>query len=274
MRHWVIASLLCLCTGFSQAQSTLLKRLGTQNEARGWQAVGRLDIANRGFCSGTLIAPDLVLTAAHCVYDKSTGVAYLPKDFVFKAGLRDGKVAAERQIVAVAAHDGYKPTEPLSAKNVSHDVALLRLSRPIPFSEMDPFALHTDVVKNGPVSVVSYGQGRADAQSRQRECQMTDRQRDVLVFDCEVTFGSSGAPVFSHLNGRGRVISIISGMAQICGKKVALGMYLPPLIAQLKAKLRSTAFTSSIAPAPKVRRLGVGAPHSNTGAKFIKLGGS
>jgi|TARA_B110000908_G_scaffold20909_1_gene23436 hypothetical protein len=51
-------------------------------------------------------------------------------------------------------------------------------------------------------------------------------------------------------------------------------MYLPPLIAQLKAKLRSTAFTSSIAPAPKVRRLGVGAPRSNTGAKFIKLGGS
>ncbi len=80
---------------------------------------------------------------------------------------------------------------------------------------MDPFALHTDVVKNGPVSVLSYGRGRgrADAQSRQRECQMTDRQRDVLVFDCEVTFGSSGAPVFSHLNGRGRVISFISGMA-------------------------------------------------------------
>ena len=274
MKHWAITCFLCLCAGFAQAQSTSLKRLGTQNEARGWQAVGRLDIANRGFCSGTLIAPDLVLTAAHCVYDKSTGAAYLPKDFVFKAGLRDGKVAAERQIVAVAAHEGYKPTEPLSAKNVSHDVALLRLSRPIPFSEMDPFALHTDVVKNGPVSVVSYGRGRADAQSRQRECQMTDRQRDVLVFDCEVTFGSSGAPVFSHLNGRGRVISVISGMAQIHGKKVALGMYLPPLIAQLKAKLRSTAFTSSIAPAPKVRRLGVGAPRSNTGAKFIRLGGS
>jgi hypothetical protein len=52
---------------------------------------------------------------------------------------------------------------PLSAKNVNHDVALLKLSSPIPFSEMDPFALHTDVVKNGPVSVVSYG--HADAQS-------------------------------------------------------------------------------------------------------------
>ena len=35
---------------FAQADSTNLKKLETQNEARGWQAVGRLDIANSGFC--------------------------------------------------------------------------------------------------------------------------------------------------------------------------------------------------------------------------------
>jgi len=274
MKHFIITSFLCLSAGFAQAGSSNLKKLETQNEARGWQAVGRLDIANSGFCSGTLIAPDLVLTAAHCVYDRTTGAAYKPKDFVFRAGLREGKAAAERRIVGVAAHDGYVPMEPLSAKNVSHDLALLQLSSPIPFSEMDPFALHIDVVKNGPVSVVSYGRGRADAQSRQRECQMMDRQENVLVFDCDVTYGSSGAPVFSHLNGRGRVVSVISGMAQINGKKVALGMYLPPLIADLKSQLRSTSYTPSIKSAPKVRRLGVGKTRNNTGAKFIKLSGS
>jgi protease YdgD len=274
MKLKIITFLFCLNAGMGQAQSTNLKSLDTQNEARGWQAVGRLDIGNRGFCSGTLIAPDLVLTAAHCVYDRETGAAYNPSDFVFRAGLRSGKAAADRKISAIAAHDGYKPTERLSAKNVAHDVALLKLSRPIPFSEMDPFALHNDVVRKGPVSIVSYGKGRADAQSRQRECQMTDRQDDVLIFDCDVTFGSSGAPVFSHLNGRGRVISVISGMTQVNGKKVALGMYLPPLIAQLKTELRSISYTPSIAPTPKVRRLGVGKTRNNTGAKFIKLSGS
>ena len=96
----LIAYLLCLNADFTQADNTNLKKLERQNKARGWQAVGRLDIANSGFCSGTLIASDLVLTAAHCVYNRTTGVAYTPKDFVFRAGLREGKSAAERRIVA------------------------------------------------------------------------------------------------------------------------------------------------------------------------------
>ena len=34
---------------------------------RQWQAVGRID-TGPGFCTGTLIAADLVLTAAHCLF--------------------------------------------------------------------------------------------------------------------------------------------------------------------------------------------------------------
>ena len=143
-----------------------------------------------------------VLKAAHCVYDRTTRDAYSPKDLVFNAGLQDGKAAYMRGISAIAAHNGNDSTEALSAKNVSHDVALLRLSSPIPFSEMDPFALHTDVVKNGPVCCILWSWARR-CTVPSRECQMTDRQDDVLIFDCDVTFRPSGAPVFSHLNARG-----------------------------------------------------------------------
>ena len=83
--------------------------------------------------------------------------------------------------------------------------------------------------------------------------------------------GSSEAPAFSHWNGRDRVVFVISGMMQINGKKVALGMYLPPLIADLKSQLRSTSYTPSVKSPPKVRRLGVAEKSNNTGAKFIEL---
>ena len=96
----------------------------------------------------------------------------------------------------------------------------------------------------------------------------------MLIFDCDVTYGSSGAPVFPTSNGRGRVVSVVSGMTTINGKKVALGMYLSPLIADLKLELRSTSYTPSVTASPKVRRIGVGKTRNDTGAKFIKLSGS
>jgi protease YdgD len=266
-----LALILCLLGTVASAQNTNLKRLDTENEARSWQAVGRLELAGRGFCTATLIAPDTVLTAAHCVYDSATGEPHRAENLVFRAGLRDGQAAATRSIAKIAAHPKFDPIGPLNFQNVSHDVALLRLSNPIPSSELNWFALHTDRVSPGPVSVVSYGKGRAEAQSRQRQCQMLERQDTVMAFDCDVTFGSSGAPVFSHLNGRGRVVSVISGMTTFNGKKVALGMYLPPLVAELKTILRTGAGPK---PTARIRRLTVGSGNSTTGAKFVKAPGS
>ena len=56
-----------LATGLSAQSPTGLVKLGDRDDLLGWEAVGRLDQEGVGFCTGTLIAPDLVLTAAHCV---------------------------------------------------------------------------------------------------------------------------------------------------------------------------------------------------------------
>ena len=48
------------------AQESDLRSLDTSDAGRGWEAVGRISIGSDSFCTGALIAPDLVLTAAHC----------------------------------------------------------------------------------------------------------------------------------------------------------------------------------------------------------------
>lgn len=266
--YLIIASVLACTLGFgAAAQNTGLARLTDREDLLGWEAVGRLDLAGSGFCTGTLIAPDLVLTAAHCTYHPQTSDAVSPADILFRAGLRDGTAIAERVVSQIAAHPGFDPKTDLNGENIRHDVALLRLEKPIVSSDADPFILHSGPAPGSAVSVTSYGQGRAEALSRQRKCKIVGAHDDLMVFDCNVTFGSSGAPVFAHSGSRGRIISLISGGTVAQGRKLALGMALPDVVDQLKRTLRAAPV---VRPNVTVRRLGVGDNRSGTGAKFVK----
>ena len=265
-----VALSLMLAGAQAVAQSTSLRKLDTENEARAWQSVGRLDNARGAYCTGTLIAPDLVLTAAHCVYHREAGTLVAAEDLMFQAGLTHGAAAASRAVAQIEAHSGYDPKRDYDLQNVRHDLALVRLEEPIPSHELDPFAVFGGQLPNGPVSVVSYGRGRSDQLSRQNECQVLGRLDSVVALDCDVTFGSSGAPVFTHLNGRGQIAAVISGGGTYAGQEVAFAMILPALVADLKRQMRANAPR----PKAKVRRLGVGSNKSSTGAKFVTAKGS
>ena len=266
------AALLLTLTGTPPvlADSTSLRGLETRNDALAWQAVGRLDAAVGSYCTGTLIAPEFVLTAAHCVYDRRTKALLKAGDFTFRAGLTKGAAAADRRIAQIEVHPGYDPTRPYDLQNVRHDLALLRLETPIPSHELDPFVVFAGALPEGPVSVVSYGQGRSNRLSRQDECQVLGRVEGAFALDCDVTFGSSGAPVFTHLNGRGQIASVISGGGTFAGQKVAFGMSLPALVAELKQQMRA----HKPLPKARIRRLEVGDGRRSTGAKFVPAKGS
>lgn len=262
----ILLSLAGLTDVAAQQSSTGLRAMAGQNDALAWQAVGRLDAARSGFCTATLIAPDLVLTAAHCVYHSETNALYQPRDLTFRAGLRKGQAVAARKISQIESHPGYDPKSVLNQQNIRHDVALLRLAEPITTDELDPFVLYDRTVSTGPVSVVSYGRNREHLPSRQDVCQVQAIQQDVMVMDCNVTFGSSGAPVFTHRNGRGQIVSVISGMARTNGRKVALGMTLPDVVATLKHRM----WANKQQPAARIKRVTVGSDTSTGGAKFIR----
>lgn len=221
------------------ATASDLVRLTERDDLFGWEAVGRVEIGPGSFCTGTLIAPELVLTAAHCVFDEA-GQRLDPAQLGFRAGLRDGNSIAERKVRRFAVLDGYDHGAGMSENNVRHDAALLELETPIPTGIADPFALHDRPLDGDQVSVVSYGQNRDAALSWQRECHILGQGRGLMSFDCNVTFGSSGAPVFSNEGRRARIVSlVVGGHKKDDGSTVAYGMQLPQVVSDLKRTLRA-----------------------------------
>lgn len=229
--------ILCIFATGAWAQGDApLTRLDDSVAASAWTAVGRVNVGRSGFCTGTLIEPTLVLTAAHCFYDQNTG-AWTGDTVEFLSGLRNGVAVARRDALRVVIDQNYQFDDPNWRRQMGHDLALIELEQPITQLDIKPFEIFHRPRSGDPVAVVSYAAGRDRSPSIQEPCYVMERMGTNLMLSCDIDHGASGAPVMVLSDGRHKVVSVITAMAEIPEQKVAISVTLGSALEVLRVQL-------------------------------------
>jgi hypothetical protein len=176
-----------------------------------------LIVGSRGnSCSGVALAPDLVLTAAHCVLP---GADYKIVEF------DSARQPLLRDISSVTAHPKFD-LKTMLAHRATADVALLRLAAPLASAEPVTLAPPSTVAPGDAFTVAGYGvavrgDGKSGGTVRAAALTATGRPGNLQIrlhdpatkgekAGLGACTGDSGAPVFIVNGGGPKVIGVVS----------------------------------------------------------------
>ncbi len=212
--------------GVMAAAAVLLAAVaGQAQEAPG--AVGRISYGEApavgaAICTGVLVAPDLVLTAGHCV----RGAQDAPATVRFAAGFADGRSLALRRGAEVILSGGGGGKERVAedgageesvAAGLVHDVALLRLDAPVAADLVLALPLAAPAPPRGPAdlqapdrfSLIAYRRDAPGLPQRRDDCTLLATEPGLLALSCPVVSGNSGAPLLAWDGTRWRVAAVM-----------------------------------------------------------------
>lgn len=183
-----------------------------------WASIGKIGIAGvalRTSCTGSVIGPRQFLTAAHCLYRKTTSRFISAGEIHFLLGYNKGEYRAHRVGSAYITSPKFIPEKTETAGN---DWAVVSIDEPFP-PDTKPLRLAAEKPKpDTAVKTGGYPTEKAHLMTADKHCHVTAVSADgkLIIDDCIIHHGDSGGPLLSEDDAEGLIWGVNSlGYSQL-----------------------------------------------------------